>query len=185
MTIRSSTILKTGFAHPSCRYDICLASGKTVRDYPSSAQALTFPFRSFFLNDRILYAKVLYPYQFSVTADRSSEVKTMAPSIALCYCLQLNLPPFPSPTRADVLRLGISQAGCVYDDVRMLITVQLMEVELTPERLESYPLPAGPLRAVNASITLPRLSYDLIRPTCPFCFAQFWDIVPPLPLPEL
>jgi hypothetical protein len=174
-----------------------------VRDYPSSAQALTFPFRSFFLNDRILYAKVLYPYQFSVTADRSSEVrpassfiqrveltlcfakgkvKTMAPSIALCYCLQLNLPPFPSPTRADVLRLGISQAGCVYDDVRMLIIVQLREVELTSERLESYSLPAGPLRAVNASITLPRLLYYLILTSdLPFCFVQFWDIVPPLP----
>jgi hypothetical protein len=125
-----------------------------------------FPSAPFFLTYRILYAKALYPYQFSVTADLSSEVrpassfiqrakltlrfakgkvKTIAASITLCYCLQLNLPPFPSPTRADVLRLGISQAGCVYYDVRMLIIVQLREVELTYERLESYSWPAGPL----------------------------------------
>jgi hypothetical protein len=38
-----------------------------------------------------------------------------------------------------------------------------------------------------ASIILPqaRPSYYLIRPTCLFCFVQFWDIVPPLPLPIL
>jgi hypothetical protein len=125
-----------------------------------------FPSAPFFSTYRILYAKTLYSYQFPVTADHSSEVrpalsfiqrvkltlrfakgkvKTAALSITLCYCLQLNLPPFPSPTRADVLRLGISQAGCVYYDVRMLIIVQLREVELTYERLESYSWPAGPL----------------------------------------
>jgi hypothetical protein len=157
--------------------------GKTVRDYPSSAQASTFPFRSFFLTYRILYAKALYPYQFSVTADLSSEVrpassfiqrakltlrfakgkvKTIAPSITLCFCLQLNLSPFLSPTRVDVLRLGISQAGCDYEDVRMLIIVQLREVELTSERLESYSLPAGPLRAVN--------------PIASFSFRTVWRI---------
>jgi hypothetical protein len=142
-----------------------------VRDYPSSAQVSIFPFRSFFfLTYRILYAKALYLYQFSVTADLCSEVrpvlsfiqrvkltlrfekgkvKTIALNITLCYCLQLNLPSFPSPTRTDVPRLGVSRAGCLYDNVRMLIIVQLREVELTSERLESYSLPAGLLRAVN------------------------------------
>ncbi|KIJ90090.1 hypothetical protein K443DRAFT_117112 [Laccaria amethystina LaAM-08-1] len=88
-----------------------------MRDRPSSAQASTVPFRSSFLTCRILYAKALHPYQLSVTADLSSEVrpalsfiqrvkltlcfakgkvKTVALSITLCYCLELNLPPFPS-----------------------------------------------------------------------------------------
>ncbi|KIJ91061.1 hypothetical protein K443DRAFT_115642, partial [Laccaria amethystina LaAM-08-1] len=34
-----------------------------------------FPSAPFFLTYRILYAKALYPYQFSVTADLSSEVR--------------------------------------------------------------------------------------------------------------
>jgi hypothetical protein len=71
-------------------------------------RAQLFPSAPFFLTYRILYAKALYPYQFSATSDRSSEVhpassfiqrvkltlrfakgkvKTMALSITLCYYL--------------------------------------------------------------------------------------------------
>ena len=41
------------------------------------------------------------------------KVETMAPTNTLCCCLELNIPLYPTPTQADVLRLGISRAGCM------------------------------------------------------------------------